>query len=212
MAERTKVVLVSLDPDLVDLIEAMPTLELIGFLDHSAAARDPVIPHLGPDSAWPALLAAMSGLRAIVAVDPPRLREKLAAHYGAGNLLTLIASDAFVSPRATVGAGTVVQRACHIGRNSVIGACCKLNVGATVHHDCTVGDYATLAPGSRLLGTVAVGRGCYVGSGAIVLPRRTLGDGVVVGAGAVVTHDIAPGSVVAGVPARPLTADAAARR
>jgi acetyltransferase-like isoleucine patch superfamily enzyme len=41
-----------------------------------------------------------------------------------------------------------------------------------------------------------------VGTGAIVLPGVTVGRGSIVGAGAVVTHDVPPFAVVAGVPAR----------
>lgn len=41
-----------------------------------------------------------------------------------------------------------------------------------------------------------------VGTGAIILPGVTVGRGSLVGAGAVVTHDVPPFSVVAGVPAR----------
>ena len=42
----------------------------------------------------------------------------------------------------------------------------------------------------------------YVGSGAIVLPGLRLGRGAVVGAGAVVTHDVPPWEIWAGVPAK----------
>jgi len=41
-----------------------------------------------------------------------------------------------------------------------------------------------------------------VGTNAVVLPGVTVGRGAIVGAGAVVTHDVPPFSVVAGVPAR----------
>jgi acetyltransferase-like isoleucine patch superfamily enzyme len=41
-----------------------------------------------------------------------------------------------------------------------------------------------------------------VGVNAVVLPGVTIGKGAIVGAGAVVTRDVAPFSVVAGVPAR----------
>ncbi len=45
----------------------------------------------------------------------------------------------------------------------------------------------------------------WVGHNAVILPGcRYVGRGAVIGAGAVVTHDVAPFSIVAGVPARKL--------
>ena len=41
-----------------------------------------------------------------------------------------------------------------------------------------------------------------VGTGAVLLPGVTVGKGSIVGAGAVVTHDVPPFAIVAGVPAR----------
>jgi acetyltransferase-like isoleucine patch superfamily enzyme len=44
----------------------------------------------------------------------------------------------------------------------------------------------------------------WIGAGAIVLPGVTIGRGAIVGAGAVVTADVAPFTIVGGVPARQL--------
>ena len=44
----------------------------------------------------------------------------------------------------------------------------------------------------------------FVGARAILLPGITLGEGSVVAAGAVVSHDVAPYTIVGGVPARPI--------
>ena len=43
---------------------------------------------------------------------------------------------------------------------------------------------------------------CDIGIGAVILPGITVGRGSIVGAGAVVTKDVEPYSIVAGVPAR----------
>jgi phosphonate metabolism protein (transferase hexapeptide repeat family) len=62
---------------------------------------------------------------------------------------------------------------------------------------------------------VEVGHDVWIGNGAIVLPGVTVGNGAVVGAGAVVTEDVPPYTVVAGVPAEPIrrrfSADIASR-
>jgi acetyltransferase-like isoleucine patch superfamily enzyme len=49
---------------------------------------------------------------------------------------------------------------------------------------------------------IRIGRGVWIGAGAMVLQGVTVGDDAVVGAGAVVTRDVAPRTLVAGVPAR----------
>jgi UDP-2-acetamido-3-amino-2,3-dideoxy-glucuronate N-acetyltransferase len=51
-----------------------------------------------------------------------------------------------------------------------------------------------------------------VGSGAIIMCGVTVGEGALVGAGAVVTHDVPPGAVVIGNPARLHLRAAADRR
>jgi acetyltransferase-like isoleucine patch superfamily enzyme len=88
--------------------------------------------------------------------------------------------------------------------------------------DLILEDYVGWGPGAKVLGSthtglpteapiiqtdleirpVRVEEGADIGTGAILLPGVTVGKGSVVGAGAVVTKDVPPGSIVAGVPAR----------
>lgn len=49
---------------------------------------------------------------------------------------------------------------------------------------------------------VTIGHDVWIGHGAIVLPGISIGHGAVVAAGAVVTKDVEPYAIVAGVPAR----------
>ncbi len=51
-------------------------------------------------------------------------------------------------------------------------------------------------------GEVAIGNDAWIGHGAIVMPGVRIGHGAVVAAGAVVTGDVEPYAIVAGVPAR----------
>ena len=50
--------------------------------------------------------------------------------------------------------------------------------------------------------SIQIGNDVWIGAGAIILDGITIGDGAIVGAGAVVTKDIAPFSIVKGIPAK----------
>lgn len=49
-----------------------------------------------------------------------------------------------------------------------------------------------------------IGHDVWIGQGAVIMPGVWIGTGAVVGAGAIVTKDVAPYQIVAGVPAKPI--------
>ena len=77
-----------------------------------------------------------------------------------------------------------------------------VNTGATIDHDCRIGDFAHLCPGVHLAGEVQVGEGCLLGMGTSVIPGRSIGSQTVVGAGAAVVTDLPEAVTAVGVPAR----------
>lgn len=48
---------------------------------------------------------------------------------------------------------------------------------------------------------ITIGSDVWIGGNAVILPGITIGDNAIVAAGAVVTHDVPPNCIVAGVPA-----------
>lgn len=158
--------------------------------------------HLGTDDDLAALYG--SGLRhAFIALGAPRLRAALterATDLGF-TLVTLVASSAQIGRTAEVGPGTAVLRSAVIGAYARVGAGCIVNTGATIDHDCVLGDFSHVAPGAHLAGSVRIGAHALVGVGACIRPGITVGNGAVVGAGAVVVHDVPAGATVAGNPA-----------
>ncbi|MGJ9402129.1 acyltransferase [Arthrobacter sp. KK5.5] len=51
------------------------------------------------------------------------------------------------------------------------------------------------------LAPVSVGNDVWIGAGVRILAGVSIGTGAIIAAGAVVTKDVAPGTIVAGVPA-----------
>lgn len=66
----------------------------------------------------------------------------------------------------------------------------------SLHHDISSPDFAASG------GPVIISDHVFIGARAIILPGVQIGRGAVVAAGAVVTRDVAPLSIVGGVPAR----------
>jgi UDP-perosamine 4-acetyltransferase len=118
--------------------------------------------------------------------------------------LTVIHPAAHVSTRAVVGAGAQILPGAIVNMGATLGANVIVNSGAIVEHDCVIGDHVHVATGARLASTVRVGQLAHIGAGATVRQCVTIGEGAVVGAGAVVVGDVAPFTVVVGVPARPM--------
>jgi sugar O-acyltransferase (sialic acid O-acetyltransferase NeuD family) len=197
-----RAVVVSLDGDVLDLLDGRDDINVIGFLDADLKARDQYYRNLGNDHCWEQLISEDPSLKVILAVDPPHIRAKLATYYGLENLISLQCRSASVSRTVKIGHGTIIQRGAAVGRNSRIGIACKLNCDAQLHHDNELGDFSVVAPGARLLGNVTVRSGTYIGAGAIVLPRVTIGRGVTIGAGALVTRDVPDAVTAVGIPAR----------
>ena len=101
-----------------------------------------------------------------------------------------------------------------LGKNVFINhACSFLDLcPITIEDDVMIGPKVNLItenhpldPGDRktvLLKPILVKRNAWIGAGATILPGVTIGENAVVAAGAVVSRDVPPNSIVAGIPAR----------
>ena len=123
----------------------------------------------------------------------------------------------------SIGSDTKIGAFVEIQKNASIAARCKISShsficeGVTIEEEVFIGHGVIFindpkpraASGGRLqteadwrVVPTYVRRGASIGSGAIILCGVTVGEGAMIGAGAVVTHDVEPGAVVYGVPAR----------
>jgi len=100
-----------------------------------------------------------------------------------------------------IGAGTLINRDCALDTRGGLRIGNHVSISPevailTADHDRDLPDFPLRAR------PVAIEDHVWIGMRAMILPGVRIGRGAVVAAGAVVTRDVAPLSVVAGVPAR----------
>lgn len=165
-------------------MRASLTLALVRYLTNRVVARVPVY-----------------------AVRHAWYRRVLGMRIGEGSAL-LMDLYLYIRGRARPGRPAIT-----IGRRTVVNQQCCLDGRGGL----TIGDYVSISAGvwiltdshdmgdplfREVLAPVTIEDHAWIGSRALILPGVTVGEGAVVAAGAVVTGNVAPYAVVAGVPAR----------
>jgi len=109
--------------------------------------------------------------------------------------------------RLRIGDNTSFQQGCQVSAADriTIGKDVLIGSNVLITDNDHIYDHPTLPPSAiRELYTapVTIEDGCWLGFSSIVLKGVTIGKRAVISANAVVTHDIPPFSVAAGIPAR----------
>ncbi|MDD3826514.1 MAG: acyltransferase [Anaerolineae bacterium] len=125
--------------------------------------------------------------------------------------------------RIKIGGGSSIHRGCRFYRPSAV----QIGPSTVINRDVlfdgrmglVIGESVSISEGAAMFtlehdpnspsfenrgGPIRIGDRVFIGARALVLPGITVGEGAVVAAGAVVTHDVPPFTIVAGVPARPI--------
>jgi acetyltransferase-like isoleucine patch superfamily enzyme len=123
-----------------------------------------------------------------------------------------------IGDESKIGTFVEIQKGAKIGRHVKVSSHTFICEGVTIEDEVFIGHgvmfindkYPRAATSTGQLQTEAdwvcvptlIKKGASIGSNATILCGVTVGEGAIVGAGSVVTHDVPPGAVVAGSPAR----------
>lgn len=116
----------------------------------------------------------------------------------------IIRDQVEIGANAVIMMGAIINIGAEIGDNSMIDMGAVLGGRAIVGKHCHIGANAVLAgviePASAQ--PVRIDDNVLIGANAVVIEGVHVGEGAVIAAGAIVTHDVAPHTMVAGVPAK----------
>lgn len=112
--------------------------------------------------------------------------------------LKKVSKDVEAGAYSYIGPGSLIYPNVHIGKYSLLAN--NVSVIGDDHEYNKCGSPIVFS-GRRKLRSTHIGIDCWIGANTIIMTGVTIGDGTIVGAGSVVTKDLEPNSIYAGVPA-----------
>ncbi|MDJ0514787.1 MAG: gamma carbonic anhydrase family protein [Trichodesmium sp. MO_231.B1] len=119
-----------------------------------------------------------------------------------------VADNATVMGKVEVGIGASIWYGAVVRgdvEKIIIGDHSNVQDGAVLHGDPgipTVLEDCVTVGHQAVIHSAYIERGCLIGIGAVILNGVRVGAGSMIGAGSIVTKDVAPSSLVVGVPAK----------
>lgn len=183
----------------IDVLEQEGRFVVAGLvgLPHEVGTRILGYPVLGTDLELPALLGEYA--QALVSVGQiktpePRMRLfDLLATTGCA-LPVIVSPRAYVSPHATLGAGTIVMHGAVVNAGAVVGRNCIINSQSLIEHDVEIADHCHIATSSAINSGVHIGAGTFIGSGSSVRQCIRIGERCLIGMGQHVIADCETGT------------------
>lgn len=116
--------------------------------------------------------------------------------------VSLVHPTAYVDPGAKYGEGCVLYPFSTLMNAARLGDFVSLSIYASAGHDSQIGDYCNLSPYATLNGFSVLESDVFMGTHSSVAPRRRVGEGSKISSNSSVAHDVAPRTLVFGVPGK----------
>lgn len=180
----------------------------IGIIDkkHNIGQEILGVSIIGCDDALPLLFSEgyTNAFVTVGSIGNPELRKKLfrkLCEIGF-EIPNIVDPSAVLSSRIYMENGIYVGKNVVINAGSIIHKGAIINNGAIIEHDCLIGDFAHIAPGTVLCGEVQIGDNTHVGANSVVKQRLKIGPDSIIGMGSVVLKDIEDNTIAYGNPCK----------
>jgi sugar O-acyltransferase (sialic acid O-acetyltransferase NeuD family) len=172
----------------IDVIEQEGRFSIMGLIGQAHEVGSTLLgyPILGTDDELPSLLKKCpNALITLGQIKIPEYRVRLF------NLLVqkgfempvIVSPQAYISPHATIDAGTIVMHGVVINAGAMVGKNCIINSQALLEHDSVISNHCHISTSAIINGEVNIGDGTFIGSGSIIKQCVTIGEQCIIGMG-----------------------------
>lgn len=183
----------------IDVIEQEGRFAVGGLmgLHHEVGTQILGYPVLGTDADLPAMLGDYAhALITVGQIKTPDLRMRLfdLLLQNDCEMPVIVSPHAYVSPHATLGAGTIVMHGAIVNACAAVGRNCIINSQSLVEHDVVIADHCHIATAAAINSGVQIGVGTFIGSNSCVRQCIKIGERSLIGMGQRVLADCQPGT------------------
>ncbi len=179
--------------------------KVVGYFDNEEKSLNPYqLKYLGKETSEEAF-SVLKKNDFFIAIGDNAIRQKIYERFEERGCLPInaIHPTASIDPNTQLSEhGIMVSAKVSINALSKIGKAVICNTGCIIEHECEVGDFVHVGPGTVLCGNVFVGSGTFVGANSVIRQGLRIGKNCVIGAGAVVTKDVPDNAIIIGNPAK----------
>lgn len=120
--------------------------------------------------------------------------------------ISVIHPSANIGRNVKIGVNVLIMPGVVLTSTAIVGDHVCILPNSVVHHDSSIGDYTLIGSNVVIAGGTNIGNNCYVGSGTNIINGITVGDFALIGLGSNVVKNVDTNSIIAGNPAKPITA------
>ena len=145
-----------------------------------------------------------SEFEVMVAISDPKIRQRIIEKLPMCTKFftfihptaLLLNKDIKIGYGSFIGAYSILTTNIRLGKHSI------LNRGNQIGHDCVIGNFLSMMPGSIISGNVEIGDCVYVGTNGSIKEKTKVCSNVYIGSNATVVDNINSEGTYVGVPAR----------